>query len=229
MSKYSFKLLMVLAVVTSLFAFNSCNKDESLTNSEDVSNFVNETVYNFQRDGNCGKFGCYEFVFPITIVFPDETTSEVESYDALKETLKAWKEANPDATERPSLSFPLEVVSEDGEIISVASREELRELARECIRGFFKGRGRPGHGKGDFCFKLVFPLSIAFPDGTTMEVEDRRDLRSTLREWKAANPDAEERPTLAFPITVEMEDGTQVSVESSEALQELKESCSADD
>ena len=229
MSKYILKSFMGLAVLATIFAFSACTQEDNLTNSEDVSDFAEETVFNFQREGNCGKFGCYEFVFPITIAFPDETTLEVDSYETLKEELKAWKEANPEATDRPELAFPLEVVDEDGEMISVASREELMELGRACIRDFFKGkRGRPGHGRGYRCFTLVFPLNLEFPDGSTAEVADRQELRQALREWKEENPDAEERPGLAYPVTVEMEDGTQTTVESKEALKELKESCRED-
>jgi len=37
-----------------------------------------------QARGNCGKFGCFEFVFPINIVFADTFEVEVESYEELK-------------------------------------------------------------------------------------------------------------------------------------------------
>ncbi|MCB0665822.1 MAG: hypothetical protein KDC80_08380 [Saprospiraceae bacterium] len=211
--------LMILAV------FSACNKDDSLS-TDDVENYVDEVVFDMQREGNCGKFGCYEFVFPITIQFEDGTTVDVEDYAGLRETLRTYREENPDGA-RPTLAYPLEVMTEEGEVITVASQEELHELRVQCRRDFFNSHGHRGHRfRGMFCFTLNFPLSVALPDGTTAEVADRMELKETLRTWKADNPDSEERPELVFPITVTMEDGTEVTVESKEALVELKESCS---
>lgn len=198
--------------------FTSCERDNALTDTV-IENFTNTSIEAMERGGNLGRRGCFEFVFPISIAFPDGTTAEVGSYEELKETIRTWKENNPDAEERPHLVFPLEVVNPEGEVISVADFQELRALAREC-----RPNG-PGGGHGRHCFKPVFPLSIAFPDGTTAEAEDRRALKQLVREWKQNNPDAEERPQFVFPVDVEMEDGTIVTVNSAEELQALKEEC----
>ena len=167
-----------------------------------------------QRQGNCGRFGCYEFVFPVTINFPDETTTEVEDYMEMREALKAFREANPEADERPELAFPLEVMAEDGTVISVSSRAELHELRMECRREFFENHGPRGHrfrGHG-FCFRLIYPVTIIFPDGITEVVDGPWALKYELRDWKRDNPDSEERPALQYPLTVKLEDGTEVTV-----------------
>jgi len=39
-------------------------------------------------------------------------------------------------------------------------------------------KGKRGGKKGGKCFELVYPVSIAFPDGTTAEVADRGRSRS---------------------------------------------------
>ena len=210
-----FSWIFIIAVAAFL---TSCEQDNALTDTV-LENFTNSSVETLERQGNCGRRGCFEFVFPITIAFPDETTAEVNSYDELKESIRTWKENNPDSEEKPNLVFPIEVINEEGEVISVADMEELKALASEC-------RPRGGHGGGGrHCFKPVFPLSIAFPDGTIAEAENRRALKQLVREWKENNPDSEERPQFVFPIDVEMEDGTVVTVESAEDLEALKESC----
>lgn len=210
--------LLILAV------FTACDKDENLS-TDNIENYVDEVVFDMQSEGNCGKFGCYEFVFPITISFADGTTTEIDDYPSLREALRTYREENPDG-ERPTLGFPLEVMSEDGEVITVASKDELHDLRVQCRRDFFMRHGHRGHRfRGMFCFTLNFPLSIEMPDGTTAEVADRMEMKDTLRAWKIDNPDSEDRPELVFPITVTMEDGTEVTVEDKDALKELKDSC----
>jgi hypothetical protein len=120
----------------------------------------------------------------------------------------------------------LQVIDEEGEVITVSTQEELMELRQACRRSFYDHMGPRGHrGHGHFCFRLSFPLTVEFPDGSTTEVEGPRDLHATLHEWKRNNPEATERPEIVFPITVILEDGTETTVESREDLAALKESC----
>ena len=223
MLKNLMKLTWMFAAVASLTLFFTACEKQSTTSSEEVENYTDLSMFELQERAGCGKRGCFEFVFPLTVVFPDATEVEVEDYEGLREAIQTWKTDNPDATERPTLAFPIEVVSQDGEVISVEDQESLMQLRRRCHRAF--GHHRPGHG-GRHCFRLAFPLDVAFPDGTTATADTPRNLQQLLREWRRNNQDAEERPELVFPLTVEMQDGSTVEVESKEALQELKESCS---
>ena len=223
--KFSFAAFALTIV---LFA-TSCEDQNAVdTDNTEVETYVENAVFEIQERSNCGKFGCYEFVFPITIEFPDETSTEVDDFEGLKTEIKAWKEANPDATDRPQLAFPLELLTEDGEVITVSSREELHDLRKECRRSMYENRGPRWHrGRGHACFKVVFPLSLTFPDGNVVEYEDKDALKTGVRTWKQENPDATERPELLFPITVELEDGSTQTVESADDLSALKDSCSA--
>ena len=219
-------MLALLATVTII----SCDQTDDLTNGfvdEQVTEaYVDQAVFSIQEEGNLGRRGCFELVFPVTLAFPDSTTATVENYEELIAAITAWKEANPGANERPNLVFPIEVISEDGEIIPVADRAELRELKRECRREYFNNNGPGGHhGNCTPCFSIVFPIDIAFPDGTAAEAADRMSLKQLVREWKQNNPGSEERPEIVFPIDVEMEDGTIVTVNSVEELKALKDGC----
>ena len=229
--KNSWILLMVFAAF-----FTACNKEDNALDVQDiqseeaVAEYTDQAVFRIQESSNTGKFGCYEFVFPITVNFEDGSSLTADSYEDLKEGIKAWKEANPDSQSRPSLEFPLEVTSDEGELITVADSEELRELRIECRKENFTKRGFKGcRGKGEKCFDIVYPVSIAFPDGTTAEAADRKEVKTLAREWKANNPDAEDRPTLVFPIDVVMEDGSTVTVDSVEDLKALKDTCSEEE
>ena len=208
-----------------LTLFTSCNKEEAET-PQFVEDFVDQTVFEMQARGNCGRFGCFEFVFPITVVFEDNFSVEVDSYEALKEALIAWKTDNPDATARPTFAFPIEVVSQDGEVISVADQTDLQELRKTCRKNFFDRHGHRGHmNRGTHCFSLAFPVNVLLPDGTTSEAADKDALKEILRSWRAANGRGSDRPSLEFPLDVTMEDGSTVTLDSKEALKDLKDTC----
>ncbi len=198
----------------------ACNKDDDTNDILDVQSFTVSTLKEMSKQCDFGRGGCYELVYSIDILFADGTTATVNSNEELKEAIVTWKEANPDATERPTFAFPLEVINEDGEVITVESKEALRELSAEC-----RNDGRGKHKNRKACFRLVFPISLDFPDGTTSSFESRQEMKTALRAWKEANPDAEERPTLSFPITVVDKDGTETIVNSQEELKAMKEAC----
>ncbi|MEM6629431.1 MAG: hypothetical protein AAF694_07140 [Bacteroidota bacterium] len=215
---------LFLSTVALMFTLVACQEENVVSTQADVDTFTTAAVVALQDSAQCGKHGCFEFVFPLGISFPDGAVSEVGDYDEMRAAISAWKELNPDATERPGFVYPIEVISEDGEVTSVASSEELRELRRECGRGF---RGRGKHKGRNFtpCFSIVYPVTVEFPDGSTEAFSDRESLKAGLRAWKEANPDAETRPEVVFPLTVEYEDGSTATAESKEALRALKETC----
>lgn len=222
MLKNLMKLTWMIAAVAALsFLFTACEK-ETITSSEEVENYTDLSLFHLQERAGCGRRGCFEFVFPLTIIFPDGTEAEVEDYQDLRHAIYHWKEDNPAATERPTFAFPIEVVSRSGEVISVEDGAELMKLRQRCRRAF--GPHRPGHG-GLHCFRLSYPLDVAFPDGTTATAERPRALQRLLREWRRNNPGSEERPELVFPLTVKLQDGTEVEVTSKEELEALKDSC----
>ena len=46
----------------------------------------------------------------------------------------AWKEANPDAEERPSIAMPYDVELKDGTIVTIESEDDLIALFEDCSR-----------------------------------------------------------------------------------------------
>lgn len=210
---------MSFLALASLLLVSSCTKED--VNVQEVSNFVNGSLDGIERSCKTGKHGCFEFVWPISIEFADGTVSEFADQEALKEGITAWKEANPDNETRPALVFPLDIVDEEGTLFTIASQEELREVVRSCRDSF----GRRGHARQS-CVTINYPISIVYPDNSTESFDDRRAMKTALRAWKEANPDAEIRPTLAFPIEVTVKDTEEVvTVNSKEELQALKEAC----
>ena len=114
----SYFLLIVIC------GFSSCSEEASPV---DVENYVIEATYELQKSHQIGRPGCFELVFPVTLEFPDDTTAEADSYANIKETIRSWKESNPDVDGRPSLQFPIEVINEAGEMISIADVPIIEE------------------------------------------------------------------------------------------------------
>ena len=222
MFKNLFKLNALAALLIIGF-FSSCSEESSPV---DVENYVIEATYEIQKAHHIGRPGCFEVVFPITLLFPDDTSAEVDSYMNLKETIRSWKESNPDVDGRPKIEYPIEVLTEDGDLVTIAEKSELRELLKECRADFVDGP-RDHHHRGKFraCFDLVFPVTLAFPDGTSAEAANGMEIKKLLREWKFNNRDSDERPSLEFPIEIEYEDETTETINNKEELIEAKKAC----
>lgn len=219
-NKVKFLPFLLFAVLSIFLA--SCNSEDDTTVIEE-ENFTQSAMANLQSN-SVGRNHCLEFVFPITIQFVDETTADVESYDDMKTTIDAWfadNDVEKTRENRPELVFPINVVNDEGEVIEVASQEELRALGREC-------RGGRGGCKGEACFELVYPISVDF-NGDVQAFDDKVVMRAAIKAYFRENGRDAERPTLVFPITVEYEDGTTAVANDKDELKALKEACNDDE
>ncbi len=207
----------------------SCNDNSDSTDDATAESYAEETVFRTQEAVNMGRFGCYELVFPVTLSFSDGTNVEVDSYDALKEAVKAWRQANPKVKTRPSIAFPYDVIDSEGAIITVTDLAKQKELRIACGKDFFGNHGPNGHNdRPKLCFRPTFPFSVSLPDGTIITLnskDDKKVLHDAVKAYMAANPGVKVHPELVFPITVQLEDGTLVTVNSKEELKALKDSC----
>ena len=221
MTKTSLKLFLPILLLAALF-ITSCSDEDTSISEQEVENYTEDAVYTMQRHAMCGVRGCFEFMFPITIVFPDGGEAEVDSYEELRDRIRSWKMDNPDAETKPNLQYPLDLLTDEGEIVTVNSRDELRGVVKECVREFIDKHPRLNNS----CFRIAFPINVELPGGDTITMENRVDFKRFLRRWHATNPDIEGKPKIVFPITVILkEDGTEVVLESPEDLQALKEEC----
>ena len=120
-------------------------------------------------------------------------------------------------------------------VLNSCQKEELKETEVDLLNANLTEevvdlRNGPDARQGlrNRCFKLVFPITIDFPDGTSETVEDFRSLHQSYKDWRTANPDADERPALAYPISVILRsDDSQVLVNSADELQALIDDCRA--
>ncbi len=208
------KLFSVL-IAAFVFTIFSCTADEVGV----VENYTNESVEEMCSRSRVGDKGCFEFIFPITVNFADGSTKDVVSYDSLRAAVKAFKIANKDVKERPTIAFPYAVTTSDGTVVNVENAEQQKALLATCKP---KGKDHPGKGKGDGkpCFNLTYPFSITTPTGVVV-IANKEELKVAL---KKAGKD-KKIPAFVFPITVVLKDGTTKIVNSKEELHALKEAC----
>jgi hypothetical protein len=197
---------------------------------------VFKALYAVQERGGIGKLGCYELVFPVSIQLPDSTTATVADYDAMKAAIRAYFQANGTGAgtgihqhggNRFHFVYPVDVLNQDGVILTVNNETELRALRADCP-GFTGGPGgnHNGHSNHLRCFDFVYPITIAFPDGTTATATSGANMRTIIKDWKQANPTVSGRPEIAFPITVKLTvDSSLVVVNSKQELHDLRKDC----
>lgn len=177
------------------------------------------------------KEGVCDFVYPITLVMPDDATVAVNDEEELETAFEDWEDNNPNSDEKPTFQYPLEMVNIDGETITVNNDDELEEAFEECK----DYEGHCGKDKDDDCddkwyekddcFDLIFPVTVIFPDSTTSTVNDEDALETAIEGWYDANPNATAKPTFSFPIQIKYEDGTIETINSEMELEEAYDDC----
>ena len=168
-------------------------------------------------DEGMGFEDCFTFEYPITVVFPDNSTAAVNSDEELVATVETWYDANLNVEEDPTLEYPVNaILVSDGTTVTVNSDDELEDLFDICD---------DDEGGYEDCFTFVFPLTIQFPDSTTAVINSMEEGEAIVDAWYDANPDSMEDPTFVFPIQVTLEDGTVQVVNNEEELDELFEDC----
>jgi len=229
--KSSYLLLFFAA-----FAFVACEKEEAA----DLGEVTSEAAFTeMEESGQMGCRGCFSIVYPVTLVFEDGTTAAVDGPQAIREALRAYVAENGRPGSRPEFEYPYDVELEDGTIQTLNSKEDFLALLQEC--GFEPGNGRPGFGRPGFggpgpdrpfflrpnpCYSLVFPVTVEFPNGRSLEVDNRAELLRLIRRWNKKFEHRPRRPRLQFPFEVELsEDGTLVTIEDIEGLRELLQGC----
>lgn len=156
---------------------------------------------------------CFEFVFPIDFIMPDDTSITLTSSDDWT-LIREWYTENPDTTERPELVFPIDVSLEDGTVQTLIDSDELAAVKDSCKKGKDKRK----------CFKLVLPVSFTMADASVIEVTERADFK-LLREWCKANPDATEKASLSYPVDIMYRDGATATISDATEMDTAKKAC----
>ena len=88
-----------------------------------------------------------------------------------------------------------------------------------------------GKKRSKACFKLKYPINLGFPDGSELEVNDRKEHGEAIKKWHSANRDSKKRVKILYPFTVLLYDKdknvVEIQVSSDDDFKALKEKCSS--
>ena len=59
-----------------------------------------------------------------------------------------------------------------------------------------------GKKRSKTCFKLKYPINLGFPDGSELQVNDRKEHGEAIKKWHSANRDSKKRVKILYPFTV---------------------------
>ena len=160
---------------------------------------------------------CYTVNYPITVIFPDNTTEEALDREGLKTILQTWKENNPgQQEEHPMIEFPIEVTMANGDVVTVETMEDFWIMVKDCLPK------RPGKGKHrlfflderlESCYTITYSLEVTLPDGTVEIGADRDAVIDIFKTWHENNQGAQNgKPMIVFPVEVTLADGTVKSI-----------------
>jgi len=231
---------LLLALMAGLIILPACNtEDLSADAVGDLDALTDESTYALEQRGNLGKHGCYDLIFPLSIVFSDGSKVEVTSQDSLRNAIRAWHQAH-DAMkkEKPDFVYPIQVMAEDGSIIDVADKAALSALREACHKTYLDSvcrRDSLHHGgfprHDTLCFTLVFPVQVTKADGTVITITSLDDLKVQTRDehkkgrGHGIKHGLTNQLQLVFPVTVKKSDGSTITILSKEELKALREGC----
>ncbi len=174
--------------------------------------------------------GCYQITFPFDVVLADGTVVTVEDHMQYCDLLLSGQIVD--------FSYPITVIDEDGNEITVNSAEELNELLEDCDYG----NGGPNIGDdiwillegtypwdstGMGCYSINYPLSLtgydfdgnAIVEGVVME-------EAGIYEFLNSNPNEVAFIGLQYPVSVTLsEDQSVVELNAIEDIFDLLEGC----
>ena len=190
-----------------------------------------------------GNYMCFDIQFPIQITMPDNSQVSVGNEDELFEAVDLYYEISDEYDGLPEINFPINIVfyfenengNEQQEVIEIGSYEELEMYFDVCLDEDNNGWDDESWFEID-CVDLVYPISIANPEGDIIYVESENYLHEYIDQYyQNCNSDDCGDFSLVYPLTVEYysetNDQTQIlTINSEEELQELlDEHCYNDD
>ena len=230
LKQVSWSLLLIGAL-----SFTACQEEfeevntsdaqgESFMASSNTAVLIEKTA---QRDGSFDNIvdgsSCFALNFPYTVNVNglDITIDSIEDLRLIEEIFDEFDE-DVDVLE---IFFPITITKADHTEIVINNKEELVELARECIEG--------GDDDDIECIDFVYPVTFY-----TFDVNNQQTGQVTVnsdRELKYFLDELEDDDIISidFPITLIKFDGTEVRVENNAqlaaALEIAKDECDEDD
>jgi len=190
-----------------------------LSCDNDIHNLEDEKANQSDlREGDImDKKDCFEFEYPIGILFPNEKVAIAKDEDEFYVALKKWYKENPKGKDKPGLQYPLDVYFKGDIKKTINNEKEMISLKKYC--------DDKDENTDKDCFKMVFPLSYEMPDGAIITGENDDAINTDMKAWYEANSSSKEKPSLVYPVDVILKDGSTMTVNNESEMIQLKKDC----
>jgi len=217
-------------IIFTIFILASCTKDKPVVikntevsqtqmpnNESTMQNLLNADFAVKTVAEESSEKMCFELNFPLTIVYPDKTTTNVNSFEALETAFNSWYQENKGTKEEPMLNFPVEVTLADGTIESLTDERTLIKLMLACFENENLVKGK--------CFEINYPIEIQLEgDDAAIVINGKEEFESLLK-----GKVEEIKYEFVYPISVTLAKGEVKNLASKKDLKALKEFCGKKD
>lgn len=83
---------------------------------------------------------CFDINFPVTLINPDGSTVDVNSYEEAESTVDAFYEANPESEADILIQYPITITLADGTVQTIDNEDALDEALEACFDDFDFGK-----------------------------------------------------------------------------------------
>ena len=169
------------------------------------------------RENNKDVRGQASLEYPITIVYEDGTSKEINNEEEMRAAVKDCEDEMDDDWDDhkyPCFEFlyPVTYIMPDGSTIIVESERDGNEKRMEWYKNNPNKRG---------IVELQYPVTIIYEDGTEKVINNENELRQAFIDCDGDNGDPREDKlcfTIDYPLTIVMPDGTTITGNSEEDL-----------
>ena len=200
------------------FTLFSCSKEEPTQTEK-----IDQKELNIDFRGGLEEDDCLTFVYPVTLIFPDDSEVEVSSRAKAIRAIRNYVRNNPGQPFKPTIKFPYEIIlTKDDKHVLITNTQDEQDVLESCQTE----TDDPQIGD---CYQLVFPLSLILPDGKKVEATSQEDYDQIIHDWTKANPNATEQPKFVLPYSVILKNGKEKRIETFQDQQELYARCKKKD
>lgn len=161
-----------------------------------------------------GDKTCFEFIYPISYIMPDNTIISGNNKNEIVTAMKAWYESHPDSQQKPVLQFPVNIAFGDKQI-TLNSNEEFRKILEYC-------KGKDARK----CFELEYPVIYIMPDGSEIPVRINNESGwANVKAWYRDHPDFQRKPQIKYPVVIIYRDGRSITISNENQMKRAYEAC----
>ena len=214
------RFLYGILTISLFYGMYSCTKVD-VAQDDYISLLTDNNIGGLEVRSN---HGCYELVFPISILLSDGNIVIIESQDSLKKILNGFCMSN-ESKPRPEIVFPITIKAQDGTLIKIGSKAEIKALKEECFKNSLDSmRHKDDRHSDSLCFTLLFPLKVKKSTGDTVTVNSKDELNAVIRD-SSHGKSHKNRTELIFPLDVKLSDGSTLTLKNEDELKALIRKC----